>query len=289
GERAAVGDCGRTPVPGGNENLQWNLVTGTAVTLDSTTPVQHNTQYVTARSNGFVKLAVKDASGNNFGTDTLPILVQQLPSVVVVTPDTVSVLVGNSTTFRGTVLDAGGDTMAIPVHWRDDNTVNRHLTITDSSVANQVTVRLDSTPFGSEYITGYAIGGPGDTAYGYGQVINPLALQLTVGQQPWAVAANSQTHAVYVGHQGGQLYRLNGTTEALVDSLSAGAFTSSVAVNSITNHVFVGTDQGVAVVDGATFSPVAAGAPRTTPQGGTKRPGPTVDSLNNPGYLPGDI
>ncbi len=275
---ALVVDSALTPIGQGNANFVWHLVAGSAVTFDSTNAFPHDVGYVTARSNGVVVLAVKDTSGNNFGSDTLPIRVVQLPSVVLVTPDTVSVAVGGTTTFHGTVVDAAGDTMTTPVHWRDDNTVNRHLTITDTSVANQVTVRLDSTPFGAETITAYAIGGPGDTAYGAGQVLNPVMLQLPVSAQPWAIAANSQTHAVYVGHQNGQLYLVNGSTDQVADSVAAGLSVSAVAVNAVTGEVYVGTDQGVRVLNGTTLATIRNIATGTNSQGVTNLQGLTVDS-----------
>jgi YVTN family beta-propeller protein len=282
---ALVVDSGLTPIGQGNANFAWNIVSGTAVTLDSTSAFPHDVGFVTARTNGVVRLAVKDVSGNNFGTDTLPILVNQLPYQVLVTPDTVSVLIGGTTTFHGAVVDAAGTSIVRTVHWRDDS-FNRHLTIIDTSVANQVTVRLDSTPFGSEYLTAFT---SGDTAVGSGQVLNPVVSRLPVGTQPWAIAVNSQTHAVYAGHQGGQIYRMNGTTDVVVDSVSAGQFVSSVAVNSMTNRVFVGMDAGVRVLDGATLATVTTVATGTTQQGPTNRQGLTVDSLNNRIYVTVDI
>src|SRR2546428_5989070 len=84
---ATLVDSGLTPLPPGTASFQWNLVSGTAVTLDSQTAVSpHDIGFVTARANGVARVAVKDTSGNGFGQDTLPILVQQLPSIVLVTP-----------------------------------------------------------------------------------------------------------------------------------------------------------------------------------------------------------
>jgi YVTN family beta-propeller protein len=283
-------DSGLSPLPSGNAVFGWNLVSGTAVTFDSQTAVfPHDIGFVTARANGFARLAVKDVSGNNFGTDTLPILVQQTPNQVLVSPDTVSVLVGGTTVFRAAVIDQAGDTMTTPIHWRRDLPFNYHLTVIDTSIAKQATVRLDSTPFGTEYVDAFAVRAPGDTIFGFGGIVNPILLRLTVGQQPWALAVNSQTHAVYAGHQGGQIYRMNGTTEVVVDSVSAGIFVSSVAVNSITNRVFVGTDAGVRVLDGATLGTVTTVAAGTTQQGVTNRQGIAVDSINNKVYVTVDI
>ena len=100
---AFVVDSGLAPMGNGNAAMQWTLIpaTGGPVTLDLVhgAPAS-DTALVTARGDGFARLIVKDVSVNNFGTDTLPILVQQLPYTVQVTPDTVSVLVGGTTTFR---------------------------------------------------------------------------------------------------------------------------------------------------------------------------------------------
>lgn len=288
---AFVVDSGLAPLSSANANFAWNLVPpGGAVSFDSATAAPpHDIGNVTARTNGFVKLAVKDLSGNNFGSDTLPILVQQTPYSVLVSPDTVSVLVGGTTAFHAAVVDQNGDTMATPIHWRRDTQFNPHLTIVDSSVANQVTVRLDSTPFGGEFVDAFAVRAPGDTIFGYGEIINPLQLRLDVGSLPWAIGVNAQSHNVFVGHQSGQLYRLNGNTDVVLDSLSAGVFTSAVAVNAITNRVYVGTDQGVLVVDGATNSSITTVAAGTTQQGITNRQGLTVDSINNRIYVTADI
>lgn len=275
---ALVVDSGLTPIGNGNANFSWSLVSGTAVTFDSTNASPQDVGFVTARANGLARIAVTDVSGNNFGTDTLPILVRQLPSAVLVRPDTVSVPVGGTTTFTGTVVDAAGDTMTTPVHWRNDNTVNPHVRIIDTSVANQVTVRLDSTPFGGEYITAFTTG---DTAVGFAQVLNPLTRQFPVGSQPWAIAANSQTHAVYVGHQFGQLYRIDGTTDQVADSVAPALTVSAIGVNALTGKVYVGTDQGVKVLDGASLATIKTVATGTNNQGVTNLAGLTVDSVGN--------
>ncbi|HTH64466.1 MAG TPA: invasin domain 3-containing protein [Gemmatimonadales bacterium] len=283
-------DSGLAPLPSGNAVFGWNLVSGTAVTFDSQTAVfPHDIGFVTARANGVARIAVKDVSGNGFGTDTLPILVQQLPNAVLVSPDTVSVPVGGTTVFHAAVIDQAGDTMTTPIHWRRDLSFNYHLTVIDTSIANQATVRLDSTPFGTEYVDAFAVRAPGDTIFGFGGIVNPVLLHLTVGQQPWALAVNSQTHAAYAGHQGGQIYQMNGTTDVVVDSVSAGQFVSAVAVNSITNRVFVGMDAGVRVLDGATLGTVTTIATGTTQQGVTNRQGLAVDSINNRIYVTVDI
>jgi YVTN family beta-propeller protein len=286
---AFVVDSGLTPVGNQNAQFQWALLppTGAPVTFTTRGAPANDSALVTAQANGFVRFVVTDASANNFGADTLPILVQQLPSEVLITPpDSQLVLVGGTATFQGVVVDQGGDTMpTTPIHWRNDFSFNKHLTIIDTATPNQVIVRLDSTPLGAEYVAALAVRGPGDTAYGFARVINPVIDQQTVSAQPWAIAANAQTHFVYVGHQGGQLYQVNGTTNAVADSTTAGTSISAVAVNSSTNLVYAATDSGVAVVNGTDLSRVAMVPVGTNLQGVTNQEGLTVDSINNRIYV----
>ena len=143
----------------------------------------NDTATVDAQANGFVRLVVTDVSSGDFGADTLPILVTQLPGIIFVNPPVDSVAVGGTATFVGTAVDLGGDTITtVPIHWRLDNTFNRHLTIIDTATPHQVVVRLDSTPFGGEFVTAFAVRGPGDTIYGSAEVVNPLVLPIDVGR-----------------------------------------------------------------------------------------------------------
>ena len=287
--RALVVDSALASVSNQNALFQWNFVppSGANLTLATRGAPANDSAQVTALADGFARLAVRDVSANNFGTDTLPILVQQLASEVLITPpDSQLVLVGGTATFQGVVVDQGGDTMpTTPIHWRNDFSFNKHLTIIDTATPHQVTVRLDSTPLGAEYIAALAVRGPGDTAYGFARVINPVIDQQAVSAQPWAIAANPQSQFVYVGHQGGQLYQVTGTTNAVVDSATAGTSISAVAVNSITNLVYAATDSGVAVVNGTDLSRVAMVPVGTNLLGVTNHVGLTVDSINNLIYV----
>ncbi len=285
---AFVVDSGLTPFGNQNAQFQWTLLPPATppVTFTTRGAPANDSATVTAQSNGFVRFVVKDISANNFGSDTMPILVNQVPGYIYVSPDTISVSVGGTTTFKATVTDFGGDTMpTVPIHWRPDNPFNPHLKITDTTVAHQAVVRLDSTPFGREYVTAFSPRAPGDTAYGYAQVINPVLKPINVDVQPWAIAANSQTHAVYAGHQGGQLYRIDGTTGTATDSTNTGLTVAAVAVNLVTNRVYAATDSGVAVLDGTTLSRVAMVAVGKNDQGVQNRQGLTVDSINNRIYV----
>src|SRR5512142_2902033 len=104
----------------------------------------------------------------------------------------------------------------LPIHWRVDNTVNPHLTIVDTTTPHQAVVRVDSTPFGSEFVTAFVARGPGDTLYGFSQVVNPVLTHIDVDPQPWAIATSALTHIAYAGNQGGTggatLSRVDGTT-----------------------------------------------------------------------------
>jgi len=212
--------------------------------------------------------------------------VQQLPYLVQISPDSQLVLVGGTAAFQAAAVDEGGDTMpGVAIHWQSADSLNPHLTIIDTATANQVIVRLDSTPFGAEFVEAFALRGPGDTAFGFARVINPVIEQRTVGVQPWAIAANAQTHFVYVGHQGGQLYRVNGTANAVTDSTTSGLAISAVAVNSVTNRVYAANDVGVEVLDGTTLDSVTTVLVGTNLLGVTNQEGLTVDSINNRIYV----
>ncbi len=287
---AYVVDSGLVPFGNQNARFRWTVVppAGPPITVATRGTPAGDTATVTALANGFVRLVVTDTSANAFGADTMPVQITQAPGYIYVTPDTVSVLVGGTTTFQAVVTDFGGDTMpTVPVHWRADNPFNPHLRIIDTSIVHQVTVRLDSTPFGSEYVTAFAARAPGDTAYGFGQVFNPVLTPIAVDVQPWAMATSSATHIVYVGHQGATLSRIDGTAGTVTQTVTAGATIAAVAVNALTNRVYVATDSGVVVLSGITLSrvvpsPVAVGK---NDQGVQNRQGLTVDSINNRIYV----
>ncbi|HMA42336.1 MAG TPA: invasin domain 3-containing protein [Gemmatimonadales bacterium] len=280
---AVVVDSGLSPVPNQDAAFRWTLVpaTGAPVTFAPHGALS-DSALVTAVANGFARLIATDTTTNDFGADTLPILVQQKVSQLLVSPDTVSVLVGGTATFAAVAIDVAGDTVTTAqIHWRPYTPFNPHITITDTATANQATVRLDSTPVGQEYVTAFTVIAPGDTAYGFGQVINPVLKQMPVGLEPWAIAANTQSHTVYVGHQFGPIYKIDGSTDAVVDSVAPGLTVGALAVNSATNRLFAATNQGVVVLDGTTLSTVTTVATGTNSQGVTNLQGLTVDSVGN--------
>jgi YVTN family beta-propeller protein len=287
---AFVVDSGFAPIDNPGAFFTWNLLppTGAPVTFTPRGAPANDTATVDAQTNGFARLVVTDVSSGNLGADTLPILVTQLPGFIFVTPPVDSVAVGGTATFVGTAVDLGGDTMStVPIHWRIDNTFNPHLTIIDTATPHQVVVRLDSTPFGGEFITAFAVRGPGDTIYGSAEVVNPLGLQIDVGAQPWAITASAVTHAVYAGHQDGELFRIDGTAGTATHSVTAGSTISAVAVNAVTNRVYAATDSGVVVLSGGILSrvkpaPIAVGK---NDQGVQNRQGLTVDSINDKVYV----
>lgn len=287
---AFVVDSGLAPIDNPGALFTWNLLppTGAPVTFTTRGAPANDTATVDAQANGFARLVVTDVSSGNFGADTLPILVTQLPGIIFVTPPVDSVAVGGTATFVGTAVDLGGDTMStVPIHWRNDNTFNPHLTIIDTATPHQVVVRLDSTPFSGEFITAFAVRGPGDTIFGSAEVVNPLVLPIDVGAQPWAITASAVTHTVYAGHQDGELFRIDGPAGTATQSVMAGSTISAVAVNAVTNRVFAATDSGVVVLAGVTLSrvkpaPIAVGK---NDQGVQNRQGLTVDSINNKIYV----
>jgi YVTN family beta-propeller protein len=287
---AFVVDSGLVPFGNQNARFQWTLLpaAGSPVSVATRGTPANDSALVTALATGFVRLVVKDTGASNFGSDTLPVLVDQRPGFISLTPDVDSVLVGGTTTFKATVIDFAGDTIpGAPVHWRINNAFNPHMTIIDTATPHQVVVRLDSTPFGGEFITAFAVRGPGDTIYGSAEVVNPLGLQIDVGTQPWAIAASTVTHAVYAGHQDGELFRIDGTAGTATHSVTAGSTISAVAVNAVTNRVYAATDSGVVVLSGGILSRVKAApiAVGKNDQGVQNRQGLTVDSINDKVYV----
>jgi YVTN family beta-propeller protein len=281
---AYVVDSGLVPFGNQNARFQWTLVpaAGAPVSVATRGTPANDSALVTALTNGFVRLVVTDTSASDLGSDTMPVLVQQTAYNIIVSPDTASVLIGGTATYNGAAVDPGGDTLATAqVHWRPYDPFNTHITIVDTSVANQVTVRLDSTPFGYDYVEAFTVNPAGDTVFGTAQITNPVLKQLPVGLQPWAIAVNSQTHAVYAGHQGGQLYKVDGSSDAVVDSATPGLTIAAVAVNPITNRVYAATNGGVAVLDGSTLATITTVLTGANSPGVTNRQGVAIDSVNN--------
>ncbi|HTR19833.1 MAG TPA: invasin domain 3-containing protein, partial [Gemmatimonadales bacterium] len=254
---AAAVDSGGTIIPGTGVGFQWRLQPAgdTTVTIDAVTGTDRGIATISAHQNGPIELIAHDSSGLALGEDTLAITVNQLTSQIVVVPDTVSGLVGGATTFVGHALDQGSDTVSnAAIHWRIDGIP--HLTITDTSVVRQVTVRLDSTPLGQAAVTAFVVRGPGDTVFGLGNVVNPVARRLGVGSNPIGIAANSVSNRVYVANIAGtDLSVIDGATDAVGSPIHVGPNPNYIAIDEGLNKLYVTTDSGgasLAVVDGAT-------------------------------------
>ena len=186
-------------------------------------------------------------------------------------PDTVSVLVGGSTTFQGYPVDFGGDTVRTAVvHWRDDNFPPK-LTVLDSSVANQVTVRLDSTPLGTAFVEAFVVRAPGDTLFGIGRINNPALLRITAGVSPYGIGVNPVTNQIYVGNTGGtDLTVIDGSTDAAGTPIHVGPAPNYIAVDQGLNKIYVTTDSAgasLAVVNGSTSTLLTTLDVGPTPQG----------------------
>ena len=301
---AFVVDSGGTPIGNASARFQWlaPAFPDTVITLDQTRGAPANdSATVSAHAEGTSWLvAVDTASGSVTFTerDSMPILVQQVGYFIVITPDSASVLIGNTTTFQATVVDAGnqplvGDT----VHWRFDQSQPGKLTIVDTSVFNQVTVRMDSTPIGSTFLTGFWGRPLADTAFGYSPfdtllsfaaVFNPVQTPIAVGGNPYQVAVNPVTNRVYVSNVGtSEVAVLDGANDAVLTVVNVGGPTTVAAVNPKANRYYVAqiTTLGsrLLALSGATNSVV------DTTGGGAFRPsGMAVDTARNRVYVTGN-
>ena len=295
---AFVVDSGLAPVGNQNAQFQWALLppTGAPVTFTTRGAPANDSALVTAEAEGFARLVVQDGSANNFGADTLPILVQQVGYFILITPDSASVLIGNTTTFQATVVDGGSEPLVgETVHWRFDPGQPGKLTIVDTSVVNQVTVRMDSTPIGSTFLTGFWGRPLADTAFGYSPfdtlhsfvaVFNPVQTAIATGTNPLFAGVNDVTNRIYVTH-GGDVFVsvIDGSNDAVLTTVPIGALTSWIAVNPKTNRIYVAENFGSKIwsIDGATSTVVDSGG------GGVFPGGISVDTARNRIYVPGNI
>jgi YVTN family beta-propeller protein len=299
---AFVVDQGGAPTGNQSARFAWRTNAAATVIENPRGAPAGDTLTLRAQANGLSWLVAEDtASGSpTFGKrDSVPVLSHQVAGYIQFSPDSAEVLVGGSANFAAEIRDlAGRPYVGGTITFRVDPFQPGTLTITGAS-ATQVTVRLDATPIGSTWVTGYmprpaadTIAGDqlGDTVFGYGRVDNPLRLQIDVGQQPWAIAANPQTHAVYAGHQTGELFRIDGTADTVSHSTRPGQWVAAVAANAITSRVYAATDGGVAVLNGTDLSPAEPIVQVGTNQSGvTNRQGLTVDAVNNRIYVTVDI
>jgi YVTN family beta-propeller protein len=289
-------DSGLAPIGNQSALFAWNLLppTGAPVTFTTRGTPANDTATVDAQSDGFARLVVTDISSGNLGADTLPILVHQVGYYILITPDSASVLIGNSATFQATVVDFGNEPLAgDTVHWRFDPNQPGKLTIVDTSVFNQVTVRMDSTPIGSTFLTAFWARPRADTAFGYSPfdtlqsfatVFNPVQTPIAVGGNPYQVAVNPVTNRVYVSNVGAsEVAVLDGANNAILALVNAGGPTTVTVVNPKANRVYVSriTTLGsriLALSGGNTVVDTSGG-------GGFRPTGMAVDTARNRVYV----
>ncbi len=287
-------DSGGAILPNPNARFAWSVVPplpDTTVTIDSIFGgAAGNQVFVSGHAAGSAWLFAEDTGSASVTVglkDSMLVLADQIGYYILVTPDSASRLIGQSATFQAQVFDLeGAPLLNEVVHFRVDPFAPGVLTITDTSVTNEVTVRLDATPYGYAYfdafwprpakdtLYGYF---PGDTVFGFGIVYNPVATPVAVSGQPTEVAVNPATGNVFVGHAGsGMVYRLSGQT--VLDSVSVGTQVLAVAVNPVSNKAYVTSDNPgaeLAVISGIT------GGVTTTLALGSSATGLAVDTINN--------
>jgi YVTN family beta-propeller protein len=308
--QAFVVDSGGTALGNANARFAWLAppFPDTVITLDQTRGAPANdSATVSAHQNGMSWLVLVDTTvGTPTGghRDSMPVLVDQVGSYVQFdAPDTASVLVGQSASFAAQVYDAEGRRLPNDtIHFRAQPSAfgRGGITITDSSVFNQVTVRMDSTPFGGVFVEGFWVHPLKDTLYGYfpGQtvsgfatVFNPVQTAIGVDANPFAVAVNPVTNRVYASHTGAvSVTVLDGATNGVLTTVNVGGPTTAIAVNptAASHRVYAAqpTSLGsrIVAIAGATNSVVD-----TSGGGGYRPTALAVDTARNRVYVAANI
>ncbi|HXL33553.1 MAG TPA: hypothetical protein VN953_01405, partial [Gemmatimonadales bacterium] len=247
---AFVVDSENAPIGNGAASFKWKVPANTGTPTDTAITITqergapaNDTVQVQAHESGTTWLVAVD-SGSGSPTlgkrDSIPILVQQEAFTIGTSPFSDTLLVGETATFRAAVLDVGGDTIrGMTVHWRIDE-APPHLSIIDSSVVNQVTVRLDSTPYGQTAATAFVVRAPGDTLFGSAYVFNPAQLRIDVGAVPFGIAVNAATNRVYVANaSSGDVSVIDGATDAVTTTIHVGFAANFIAVDPGLNKIYV--------------------------------------------------
>jgi YVTN family beta-propeller protein len=245
---------------------------------------------LSAHANGTAEVIVQQTVGAPLvpDRDTLAVTVNQVLANIAVTPDTISVGLGDTVTFSATATDQGGGPMPGTVGWRQDAPAGQYLTIIDFPSANSIRVRIDSaySGFPSDYaaITAFTERAPGDTIFAAGVMYNPIISRLVgVGSQPWAVDIDPRTKRAYVTDRG--------SASVVVVDVATNSFVGFQSVDSLPEHVTVDSRNALVyvsnlgsgtltVLDGANDGAVLA----TIPVG----PNPTfvaVDTSSNLAYV----
>ena len=253
--QAFVVDSENAPIGNGAANFVWSSP-GAPDTTITITGIQgglaHDTVFVQAHDNGTTWLKVVN-TGAQGGQDSLPILVQQEAFTIGTAPFSDTLLVGETATFRAAALDVGGDTIrGMTVHWRIDE-APPHLSILDTSVANQVTVRLDSLPLnGQTAVAAYTVRAPGDTLFQFAYVFNPVVTSVAAGD-PLRVAVDPVRRQVYATDvERSSLHVFDADAEREITNITGMPGANGVAVYPRTGDVYVSRNDGVVShVDGA--------------------------------------
>jgi len=305
--QAQLIDSAGSPLPPNDVyHFNWtNEVAGdTTVTIDAQNGVMGEVVDVTAHANGTASLVAQQTSGSSLNPDrdTLAISVNQMLANIAVTPDTVSVGLGDTVTFSATATDQGGAPMPGTVGWRQDAPAGLYLTIIDYPTANSIRVRMDSaySGFPSDYaaITAFTERAPGDTVFAAGVMYNPIIKRLGgLGSQPWAVGIDPRTNLAYVANRGSAnvavvdvignrvvaFQDVRSTPERVtVDSRNARVYVTNMGDGTISvldganngallTNITIGPSPGFVAVDTSNnlaFTPAACADPPTCSRGG---------------------
>jgi len=214
---------------------------------------------IAAHANGTADVIVQQISGLPLvpDRDTLAVTVDQVLANIAVTPDTISVGLGDTVTFSATATDQGGSPMPGAVGWRQDAPAGQYLTIIDFPSANSIRVRIDSAysgfPSDLAAITAFTERGPGDTIFAAGVMYNPIIRSLNgIGSQPWAVGIDPRTNLAYVADRGSaQVAVIDVTNNVPVNFVNVGTNPERVMVDSKNARVYVTNvfDNTISVLD----------------------------------------
>jgi len=247
---AFVVDSGGAPILSSFATFNWATPSGdTTVTPDSIRGPANDNAFVSAHANGptyLVTFDINDASPTFGKRDSMPILVDQRPGNLVITPPADTLVIGDSTVFTARVTDQGGDTMpAVQVHWRLEQNYPG-LTILDTAVFNQVKVRLDSAPSGQTQVTAVTCcttaQPPFDSLFGAAYVYNPVQIPVTVGTAPGDVSVNPVTQRAYVALGTDSVAVVDVNTGSLLTRIPVPLPSYWTAVNTVTDRVYVGSN-----------------------------------------------
>ena len=287
---AYVVDSGGADMGATAASFNWVTPGGdTTVTLDSIRGPANDFAFISAHADGptyLVAVDINDVSPTFNQRDSMPVIVDQRPAFIALNPLSASLRHGDSVVFTAKVTDQGGDTMPTKVvHWRVDPLIYPGLTILDTSVVNQVKVRLDSGS--NTQVTAVTCcttaQPPFDTLFENASVTNPAQVSVSVGTSPGDVSVNPVTKRAYVGLFTDSIAVVDLNSDALLTRIHVGNPTYWTGVNTATNRVYAGSNVGVVyAIDGfanAVVDSFTIGAPAPVAQ-------MAVDEVHNRLYVP---